>query len=371
MSLFNSFVRPRPYAEWMNGGRDMTNQLTAGMDDIIIPPEIAANAEHFFEKIAAVAPSILYVFDLEKMENIWANRSLFDHLGYTDHEVQAMGSSILQALMHPEDFARYPAHFTHLISLDSSQTSKFEYRMRHKAGHWVWLHSHEAPYAWSDDGNVSQIIGSAHDISDIKNAAAEVELISSELKHRVSNIFAVVSALVSMTGRRNPDAGHVFEGLTARLGALATAHQLAFQMSKDTDVDARTLLEQALAPYLQLSTVSIAADGVSVPAGAVSPIALIVHELATNAVKYGALRSAEGRLDIALNQTGDEVVMRWRETCVPPIETAKPTEVGDGAEGFGSRMIDLSVRQIHGSLLRELGPDGISVTLTLPASSER
>lgn len=343
----------------------MSEAFSTDLTAVMVPPDIAADPEHFFEKIAAVAPSILYIFDLEKMGNLWANRSLFDHLGYTEGEVQAMGSSILESLMHPEDFKRYPEHFAHLLSLDRHGTSKFEYRMQHKDGHWVWLHSHEAPYAWAEDGTVSRIIGSAHDITDIKNASAEVELISSELRHRVSNIFSVVGALVSMTGRRTPQARDAFEGLTARLGALAKAHQVAFSGEESTDVSARMLLEQTLAPYRRLSRLEITAQEAMIAQDAASSVALIIHELATNAVKYGGLRTAEGRLDVTLAHDSYETHLTWRETCVPPLSVAQLT----GSEvGFGSRMIDLSVKQIGGRFSREITAEGLAVTLAFPSA---
>ena len=93
----------------------------------------------FFEKIVSIAPSILYVFDLVEMRNIWVNRSMFLGLGYTSDEIAEMGSNLLQILMHPDDMARYPEHFKCLKQLAPDEIARFEYRMRGKDGAWYWL----------------------------------------------------------------------------------------------------------------------------------------------------------------------------------------------------------------------------------------
>jgi PAS domain S-box-containing protein len=135
-------------------------------------------AEHVLE----VVPSVVYVLDLQTGENLFANRSIGDALGYAPDEIQALGKDIIQQLLHPDDLEGYVAHVRNLRSLEDGDNLEFEYRMRHRVtGEWCWLLSRDAVFK-RRDGEVWQIIGSATDITERKRA--ERALTESEARYR-------------------------------------------------------------------------------------------------------------------------------------------------------------------------------------------
>ena len=325
-----------------------------------LPPGVDADPEHFFERIAAITPAISYIFDLERMENVWANRSLFTHLGYTEAEVKEMGSDVLPRLMHPDDLDRYGAHFEALLKLGPLETARFEYRMRHKDGRWVWLHSHEAVYRRGENDLVRQIIGSAHDITQTKEASERVELVTAELRHRVKNIFTVASSMVSLAERGGGDPKEALATVRDRLRALSIAHDVAMNEIGDDHLAVDDLIERTLAPYREMAEISTETQPIAVKASLATPLGLIVHELATNATKYGGLRNPTSSLSLRASTEGNEVVLEWRETFEPPVDEA---QLQVAKQGFGMRLIRQAVMQLSGTMERDLTTDGLAVTI--------
>ena len=325
-----------------------------------LPPGADDHPEHFFERIAAVTPAILYIFDLEKMENVWANRSLFTHLGYTEDEVREMGGDVLPTLMHPDDLDRYGPHFETLLKLGALETVRFEYRMRHKQGHWVWLHSHEAAYRRGENDLVCQIIGSAHDITETKEAAERVELVTAELKHRVKNIFTVASSMLSLAERRGGDPKEALGTVRERLRALAVAHEVAMNEIEDGRLAMDDLIERTLAPYREMAEISVTTQPIMVKAALATPLGLILHELATNATKYGGLRNPTSSLSLDARMDGDEVVLEWHETFDPLVDEA---QLQVAKQGFGTLLIRQAVMQLSGTMERDLTTKGLALTI--------
>lgn len=132
-------------------------------------------SEERFRRITDIAPTILYIYDLEQTRNVWVNHDVFESLGYTEAEVQAFGTDVLQRLLHPDDMTHYAAHYGRLRRLGVGEIAEFEYRMQHKDRSWRWLVSREMAFAYADDGSVSQVIGAASDITERKHAAEALE----------------------------------------------------------------------------------------------------------------------------------------------------------------------------------------------------
>ena len=127
-------------------------------------------SEHFLRRIADVTPGVIEVFDLDKQGTVFANRSIGALLGYSAGEIEAMGSGLVSAVMHPDDLPRLAAHRQCLRNLGDHETADFEYRLRERSGGWRWFQNRDAVFARDAAGAVSQIIGNALDISDRKNA---------------------------------------------------------------------------------------------------------------------------------------------------------------------------------------------------------
>jgi two-component system CheB/CheR fusion protein len=174
------------------------------------------------------------------------------------------------------------------------------------------------------------------DISDRKHAEQQLQLLTQELSHRVKNTLTVVEALASQTNGNTVEAFRVV--FTGRLHALAQAHSILLG-SQWREADLKLLVEQAMNPYRSAHRERISTQGPSIPLPPKQALglSLILHELATNALKYGALSAEQGHLNIswqlrqnpAHNRT---VRLRWEEHGGPAVQ--KPRN-----EGFGSRLV--------------------------------
>ena len=125
---------------------------------------------HFRERLEALTPGVVHVFDLERQRNVYISRSVARALGYTPEEVSAMGADVLHTLMHPDDQLRFGEHLGRLRPARDDETSDFDFRMRNRAGEWRWFQSHDAVFSKTDFGAVREIIGTAIEIATHKQA---------------------------------------------------------------------------------------------------------------------------------------------------------------------------------------------------------
>jgi two-component sensor histidine kinase/CHASE3 domain sensor protein len=201
--------------------------------------------------------------------------------------------------------------------------------------------------------------------AELAEARDRADLLAGELNHRVKNLFAVVLAIIRMSGRDDPSAKPVVEGIAARVTALLRAHELTQGKDGAQHVPLTKLVETVLAPY-RGDGVEIGIEGPAVQLGAreATPIGLILHELATNCVKYGAWSAPDGRLEVSWQGGSNQepLQLRWREHC-PAVGISASED-----KGFGSTLLDGSIRQLAGTIEREFHPDGIEVRITLPAA---
>lgn len=121
----------------------------------------------FVQTITTMVSDIIYVFDVQEQCNVYANLELAETLGYSSEEVRAMGKNLMPRLLHPEDLPRAMAHFEKILSIKDGAQSiiEFEYRMRRKAGGYVWLYSREVIYERDAEGKPKLILGVAQDVT--------------------------------------------------------------------------------------------------------------------------------------------------------------------------------------------------------------
>ncbi len=198
----------------------------------------------------------------------------------------------------------------------------------------------------------------------LAEARDRADLLAHELNHRVKNLFAVILAIVRMSAREAPEARAVTESVAARIHALADAHDATQGRDADGNAGLRVLIDKVLAPYLSDGNpVEVTGPDVQLTAKQATPLGLVLHELATNAVKYGAWAQEGGRIAIDWSYQGEgedrRILLHWREHAVAPV-------VASGREGFGSLLMTSSARQLGGTIEREFAPDGMAVTMLLP-----
>lgn len=201
----------------------------------------------------------------------------------------------------------------------------------------------------------------------LRKANDRAELLARELNHRVNNLFTVILSIVSLSGRKPGPNGEVVEDIRARIRALSLAHSASQGGYGTAAVQLGPVIGRTMQPYAddQGIRVRVAGPEVELPARLVTPIGLIIHELATNAVKYGALSTPEGTVDIRweLEQAAQarQLVLIWIEAGGPPVDA-------DGARmtGFGSQMTTLAAGQLGGAIEREWPPEGAVARLKFP-----
>ncbi|WP_426265433.1 sensor histidine kinase [Sphingomonas sp. PWP1-2] len=204
------------------------------------------------------------------------------------------------------------------------------------------------------------------DVTGRKQAEEGNELLAGEMSHRVKNLLAIASGLTAITSRSATSIEDMAYDLTGRLAALGRAHDLVRPLAGGQGVAALLgdLLSILLAPYDDLGAfkgrIRVAVERSGVGETAATAIALIIHELATNSMKYGALSEPTGTLDITSATDIDHLVLTWVERGGPLVE------VPEGPAGFGSELIRRSVAgQLSGSIDYNWSTGGLIVTLRI------
>jgi two-component sensor histidine kinase len=219
-------------------------------------------------------------------------------------------------------------------------------------------------------GRITRIIAISRDDTDRRRIEEQNGLLTRELAHRIKNIFAIVDGVIHLSARAAPEAKPFAATLRSRLLSIgrAIAYGAPPQMEAESSEQhtLQGLLRAVLAPYAEAgeetSRLEICGDDTPVGPTAVTSVALVANELATNALKYGALKQPEGHVRLEIARRDDRFVLTWREEGVGVPEAR---ELGDG-EGFGTTMIDNAVaRQLGGAITRAWGPEGLIVEVSL------
>ena len=193
----------------------------------------------------------------------------------------------------------------------------------------------------------------------VSEARDRADLLARELNHRVKNLFAVILAIVQMSGRDKPEAKEVTESIAQRIRALLTAHEVSQGELERPVASLRALVETSLAPYRSRKhTAEIDGPEIMLPAKRVTPLGLVLHELTTNAVKYGAWQS-EGTVHVTWTEKDGRVALEWRESGADIEEVPE-------RKGFGSLLMTSAARQFGGTLERKFTKDGLRVSIELP-----
>lgn len=262
-------------------------------------------------------------------------------------------------MFHPDDQERAWERWRH--SLRTGEAYEIEYRLRHRSGTYRWVLGRALPVR-DGDGRIVRWIGTCTDIDSAKRAAEQNDILSRELSHRIKNIFAIISGLIRMSARQMPAMRGFADDLAKRIAALGAAHDLArphSDLSRPTvgDASLHHVLRELLSPYADRQW-RVTGDDVPLDDRGATPIALIFHELATNAAKYGALSTPDGEVTIETRHDGEQVAIDWCETGGPAIERVPDTA------GFGTRLATLSIeQQLAGTITRDWRRDGLSVRI--------
>ena len=204
------------------------------------------------------------------------------------------------------------------------------------------------------------------DVTGRKQAEEGHELLAGEMSHRVKNLLAIAAGLTEITSRSTITTRDMARELTQRLVALGRAHDLVRPLPGGQGQAALLgdLLSVLLAPYEDIGAFSgrirVAVERMGVGEAAATSLALVVHELATNSLKYGALSAEAGTIDVSSTSKATHVSVIWMERGGPPVTSQTKTI------GFGTKLVDRSVsQQLGGSINYDWSEGGLIVTLHL------
>lgn len=271
----------------------------------------------------------------------------------------------LSAHIHPADRDRVRAAFNATRAI----AGPFEIDFRIMIGDELkWI---SARGQGDDAGMVQRIMfGIFIDVTGRKQAEESRELLAGEMSHRVKNLLTIASSLTAITSRSTSTTNDMARELTQRLTALGRAHDLVRPVPGQTEAASALLgdlLTVLLEPYDDLGAFSgrirVSVPRMSVGDSSSTVLALIIHELATNSLKYGALSVETGALDVSCSVHDEAVTIVWTESGGPEVKAPKVTP------GYGSRLLERSVTgHLRGVITYDWAKEGLVVTLKLNPS---
>ena len=282
------------------------------------------------------------------------NRGAERIFGYTAEE--AVGKSI--TILIPEDRQNEEVDILNRIRR-GERIDHFETIRQRKHGSLIAVSLTVSPVK-NADGKIVGASKIARDITEQKRNQEQITTLAREAEHRSKNLLASVQAIVNLSNADTLDGlKRLIEG---RIQALANVHSL-FVETRWIGAELSPLAARELAPYFAADRKRVRIEG---PSTLLNPntaqsIAVALHELATNAAKYGSLSNSGGRIDLTWQHGIDgQLLLRWAETGGPPV--GKPTR-----RGFGSRVIEQMIRQLPGTVRFDWNPDGLVCEISFRA----
>jgi PAS domain S-box-containing protein len=273
-------------------------------------------------------------------------RFLHDEAGVKDKihadDIDLMWAQVAKAV-DPEGDGRYEA----------------EYRVKQRDGSWRWV-SAWGLVEFEGQGparKVAAIAGASRDLTERKQAEELQRLLLNELNHRVKNTLATVQSIAYQTLKGATDIDAARTALDARILSLAPIHDLLTE-SNWVSADLRDVVERGMQPFAA-SRIQVSGPSVHLSPKHALALSLALHELATNAAKYGALSTPGGRVDMQWHQRGNVVGLNWRESGGPAVTA--PTH-----RGFGSRLLEVGlVRSLGGKTKLDYASSGVCCEISI------
>jgi PAS domain S-box-containing protein len=284
----------------------------------------------------------------------WFNKRFYDYTGLTEDDLNDLTKR--QAVNHPDHAERVRANFRRAV--DAGQPWEDTFPLRGKDGEYRWFLSRALPIH-DEEGRVARWFGTNTDITERLQAEEQRTLLINELNHRVKNTLATVQSLAMQTLREDDHNKEALALFNSRLGALSRAHDiLTHENWKGAQL--RQVVDQSVAPFRTTDRIDVGGPDTRVSPKQALALALALHELGTNAMKYGALSNQEGRITLAWSVDAALLHMSWRESGGP--EVVPPTRTG-----FGTRLIERSLSNDLGGEARILYlPAGVVAQMITP-----
>jgi PAS domain S-box-containing protein len=279
------------------------------------------------------------------------------------HASEVMDHQHWLDILHPEDLDRVVQKW--YDSVKNQGDYQDEYRIRLPNGDLRWINSRGRVF-FDIQKRPVYFIGIFQDITEQKHAEEQQRFFLDELNHRVKNTLTTVQSIASQTLRTTETSAQFKEAFEGRLLALSKTHNLLTRKSW-REAELRDVAEQELAPYRKQGDERVVLDGpnVRLPARYAINLGLVLHELVTNAAKYGALSTNAGHLEMTWTvleneDRPDQLRIHWTESGGPPVAPPK-------RQGFGSRLIRRSIEgELGGYMVLNFAEGGVSYDISVP-----
>lgn len=316
--------------------------------------DLAASEERF-RVLADTMPQMVWSTRPDGYHDYY-NARWYDFTGAKPGETDGTGWN---GQFHPEDQAR--AWSVWRRSLETGEPYEIEYRLRRFDGEYRWTLGRALPIR-DEQGRITRWFGTCTDIHDQRLLREQKELLSRELGHRIKNIFTVLASLVRLSSKGDPELERYGVRLSAQFAALGRAYDYVRPQEGTSAFTLQGMLRELFAAYNidGMERVRVSGGDVQISERYMTPIALTFHELATNAVKYGALANPDGIVELAISRQPDLIHLEW-------LESGGEVQNATERQGFGSELIRTSIeRQLRGTFTREWLPTGLRATATIP-----
>jgi PAS domain S-box-containing protein len=268
--------------------------------------------------------------------------------------------------LHPDD--RHLMQKFHELA-DNQDSFASEYRVIRPDGTTLWLRGHGRVVARTPDGKAHRLVSIVADVTDRKAAEDHAQFLMHELSHRSKNLLAVIQSISRQTARTTPTMEEFESGFGRRLQGLAASHDVLFRNGWQ-GAPLADLMRRQLMPFMdiQSSRVELTGPDIVVTAEATQAIGLAIHELATNAIKYGALSVPAGKVKISWafdseSLTSRKLLLKW-------IEQGGPSVVSPSHNGFGHLVIgEIIERSLNAKVILEFAPHGLEWSISIPATN--
>lgn len=282
-----------------------------------------------------------------------------EHLfGYTAEEIIGRNVTVLFPSDRLEEEASILARIGRAERVESFETIRL-----HKDGHAIPVSLTVSPLK-DRQGNVIGASKIARDITERQRAVDRQTLLLREMDHRVKNLFALAASIVQLSAREAGTAAELAQSVVSRLTTLSRAHSLTMTggaNAANADHALHALIHVILEPFWtsgQTGRITITGEDVDLREDLVTPLALLLYELATNAVKYGGLSSSDGRIVISSRVGPDGLTLNWKEFGGPSVSGPM------APDGFGSKLMAATARQL-GAISHHWEKDGLRVEILI------
>jgi PAS domain S-box-containing protein len=315
----------------------------------------AREAEERYRRIFEQASDLILTADLNQLISD-CNPAAAAAVGLTRE--QAIGRNISE-FISPDDYARTTEMLR--TKLDRGGTTQYDVRVRSSTDEWLYWEINSG-LTFDDAANPVGLHVVARDVTERKRLERYQQLLVGELNHRVKNTLAIVQSLAHQSFHSTVGPEEAIGRFEGRLEALAAAHNLLTRRNWEA-ASMDEVVSAALAPFCSAERCEIGGPALSVPPQTAVSLALALHELATNAAKYGALSTDAGRVAVTWAVRGEELEFTWSERDGPPVSAPE-------RRGFGTRMIERTLASEFGGRVElQFAREGVTCKVVAPVPS--